>query len=133
MNSLSPRGPWGWNVAARCLLLLGATAGALGLCSATPRQTGTISRVPTLQIDPNTVPPEVLLALPRIGPVLARAIVAERETASFRSLDDMDRRVRGVGPATVGALRPYLRFEPAERPVTPPSTVRDAGPSRHTL
>ena len=133
MNSLSPRGPWGWNVAARCLLLIGATCGASGLLLVAPPPVGPISRVPTLQVDPNTAPPEVLGALPRIGPSLAGAIVAERRIAPFRSLDDVDRRVRRVGPATVGALRPYLRFEPAERPVTPPSMVRDPGPSRHTL
>ena len=132
MRSLSPRGPWGWNVPARCLLLLGAACGAMGLLAATPRGGGSISRAPTLQVDPNTAPPEVLSALPRLGPVLVRAILEAREEAPFQSLEDLDARVRRVGPATVAALRPYLRFKPAERPAPPTSLARVAGPSRHT-
>jgi competence protein ComEA len=132
MESLSPRGPWGWNVAARYLLLLGATSGAMGLLTAAPPQGGTLSRAPTLQVDPNTAPPEVLGALPRIGPVLARAITVERQRAPFRSLDDLDRRVRRIGPATITALRPHLRFDPTERPAPPISVARIAGTSRHT-
>jgi competence protein ComEA len=132
MESLSPRGPWGWNVAARYLLLLGATCGAIGLLMVAPPQDGAISSAPILMVDPNTAPPEVLGALPRIGPILARAIVAERRRAPFRSIDDLDRRVRRIGPATITALRPHLRFEPAERPAPPTSLARVAGASRHT-
>ncbi len=85
-----------------------------------------------MRVDPNTAPPEVLGALPRLGPTLVGAIVAERRMAPLRSLDDLDRRVRRVGPATVAALRPYLRFEPEERPAPHSSLARVAGPSRHT-
>ncbi len=132
MSRLSPRGLWGWNVPARCLLLLGAACGAMGLLTVTPPRGGSNWSAPILRVDPNTVRPEVLGALPRMGPSLVRAVVAERGMAPFRSLDDMDRRVRRVGPATVAALRPYLGFDPAERPAPPPFLARVAGPSRHT-
>src|SRR4051794_38273033 len=120
MTSLSPRDLWGWNVPARCLFLLGAACGAIGLLTAAPPRVGTIARAPTLRVDTNTVRPEILGALPRIGPTLVNAIVAERRITPYHSLDDLDRRVRRVGPATVAALRPYLRFEPAERSAAPP-------------
>jgi competence protein ComEA len=70
--------------------------------------------VPELLLDPNTAPAEVLMALPRVGPVRAQAIVAARQSAPLGSLEDLERRVRGIGPATAAALQPYLRF-PSER------------------
>lgn len=49
-----------------------------------------------------------LEAVPGIGPVRARAIVAAREAAgSLASLDDL-LRVPGIGPRTLERLRPYL-------------------------
>ncbi len=49
-----------------------------------------------------------LEAIPGIGPVRARAIVAAREDAdSLASLDDL-LRVPGIGPRTLERLRPYL-------------------------
>jgi hypothetical protein len=45
---------------------------------------------------------------------MVKRIVAARETAPFQSLDDLDTRVRGIGPATLAALSPFLQFEPAE-------------------
>ncbi len=62
----------------------------------------------TLRIDPNTAPLAVLETLPRIGPAMAGRIV---EARPFADLDDLDRRVRGIGPATREAIRPYLHFE----------------------
>lgn len=62
----------------------------------------------TLQVDPNTAPAAVLEALPRIGPVIAARII---EARPFADLDDLDRRVRGIGPATREGLRPHLRFD----------------------
>jgi competence protein ComEA len=68
-----------------------------------------------LIVDPNTASPEVLSALPKLGPALVGRLVAAREEAPFRSLDDLDARVRGIGPATLAALRPYLLIEPSGR------------------
>jgi DNA uptake protein ComE-like DNA-binding protein len=64
-----------------------------------------------LRVDVNIAPPGVLEALPRIGPALAGRIVEAREETLFVSADDLDRRVRGIGPATIAGLRPYLRFD----------------------
>lgn len=52
-----------------------------------------------------------LTRLPRIGPALAARVVAEREAGGpFGSLEALDRRVAGVGPTTVDAIRPWARF-----------------------
>jgi competence protein ComEA len=57
-------------------------------------------------LDLNTASPAELEALPGIGPALAKAIVAERAAGGpFRSLEDLRRRVRGVGPRVLEALR----------------------------
>ena len=71
--------------------------------------------LPTLVVDANTVPLEVLIALPGLGPALGGRIVGARP---FSSIDDLDRRVRGIGPATVAKIQPYLRFKSS--PVSPP-------------
>lgn len=62
-------------------------------------------------LDPDQASVEELLRLPRVGPALAKAIVADRAARGpFGSLDGLDR-VAGVGPGLLAALRPYLRFE----------------------
>jgi competence protein ComEA len=88
---------------------------ALGLLvvSSQSRPDSARAEAPDLVVDPNTAPPEVLGALPKVGPVLLRHLLAAREERPFDSLDDLDRRVRGIGPATLAALRPHLRIEPA--------------------
>jgi competence protein ComEA len=72
--------------------------------------------LPTLMIDANSAPLEVLGALPGLGPALSGRIVEARELLPFRSLDDLDRRVKGIGPAKVAAIRPFLRFDPISVP-----------------
>lgn len=48
--------------------------------------------------------------LPRVGPALARRIIAWREkNGPFRSLEDL-RHVRGIGPATATLLAPSVTF-----------------------
>jgi competence protein ComEA len=69
---------------------------------------------PSLVVELNTAPPEVLSALPRLGPARANAILEARKQAPFRSFEDFDRRVRGIGPATVAAIKPYARIAPPE-------------------
>src|SRR4051812_22528807 len=52
-----------------------------------------------------------LLQVPGIGPHLADAILAHRSSAAFASVDDL-RQVKGIGPATLDKLRPWLSVEP---------------------
>ncbi len=69
---------------------------------------------PVLVVDPNTAPPGVLEALPRLGPVLVGRIVEAREHEPFHSVEDLDARVKGIGPVTIEGLRPHLRIAPVE-------------------
>lgn len=111
---------WGWTDRARILLAIIAGGLAIGLLARALGDRGPAIEPPSLVVDPNTAPAHVLEALPAIGPSRCSAIIAERARAPFRSLDDLDRRVKGIGPATIAALKPYLRFEPpAETPPTP--------------
>jgi DNA uptake protein ComE-like DNA-binding protein len=103
---------WDWDVPERRLLAVLALILALGLARVSIRGETAPAIDPVLVVDANTAPPEVLLALPRLGPVLVGRIVAERDLRPFDSLSDLDARVRGVGPATVAAIGPFLRFEP---------------------
>jgi competence protein ComEA len=111
---------WGWTETSGRILagLASGLALALGLAclAARPPDPGAHPD-PTLVVDPNTAPPEVLTALPRLGPALSGRIVADREVKPFTSLDDLDARVKGIGPATVAAIRPFLRFNPGTRPL----------------
>ena len=61
-------------------------------------------------LDPDQATVAELLRLPRVGPALARAIVADREARGpFQSLAGLDR-VAGVGPKLLAVLEPYLAF-----------------------
>jgi competence protein ComEA len=55
-------------------------------------------------IDVNAASEAELQRLPKVGPVLARAIVTARP---FKSVDDLDR-VKGIGAKTLDALRPFV-------------------------
>ena len=79
------------------------------------------------RVDPNTAEWHDLAALPQIGPAVARRIVEEREAFAaanpgvvpYRTLDDLSR-VKGIGPATLATLEPYLTFSgsvPSTRPL----------------
>jgi len=131
MPPSSPHPLWGWTPAARVLLSVLAALGAAGLLYAA-RESGRSAAPPppTLVVDLNTAPREVLGALPRLGPVLVERIVAAREEAPFRSLDDFDARVRGIGPATVAALRPFVRIGPPSPPAAPNPSPRLATTAR---
>ena len=80
-----------------------------------PGEPGANASRAALLIDPNTAPWWELTALPRIGEVLARKIVAYRETHQaahgespvFASAEDLQG-VPGIGPKTVARLRPHL-------------------------
>lgn len=58
-------------------------------------------------LDLNRADAATLEALPGIGPARAAAIVAERARRRFERVESLTR-VRGIGPRTLAALRPYL-------------------------
>ena len=58
-----------------------------------------------------------LAELPEVGETLARRIVDSRvKDGEFRDHDDL-RRVRGIGPATLERVRPYLMPMPGQHEV----------------
>ena len=100
--------------AARRLLMLSVIG--LGLAwLAVPGPSLTSEGEVRLRVDPNLAPRRVLLALPGLGPARVAAIESARAASPFRSLADLDRRVKGIGPATAASLEPHLRF-PAPQP-----------------
>jgi len=69
------------------------------------------------RIDPETADWPELVRLPGIGEVMAKRIVAYRQEYRrapdqpvFRCAEDLAK-VRGIGPKTVEALRPHLKFD----------------------
>ena len=107
---------WPWPVGAWGVLAGAVILAAMGLAVASlfdqPSSGEAVAVVPELTVDPNTAPARVLTALPRIGPTLVREWVAARNARPFSSLEDVQRRVRGLGPVTLAQIAPYLRFEP---------------------
>jgi competence protein ComEA len=64
------------------------------------------------EVDINSAEWPELLLLPGIGETLAKRIVdSRREAGPFRDHNDL-RRVRGIGPKTLEAVKPYLRPMP---------------------
>jgi hypothetical protein len=116
------------------LLAALAIMAAIGLAVAgrdRPRRISAGRQDSELVLDPNTATPEALSALPHLGPTLARRIAEARADGPFRSLEDVRARVRGIGPATLAQISPYLRIDsgPISRPVldTEPIAIADAG------
>jgi competence protein ComEA len=62
----------------------------------------------SLRVNINIATQAELEALPRIGPVTAQAIIAYRNTnGPFKTIEElMD--VKGIGPATLEALKPFI-------------------------
>jgi competence protein ComEA len=80
------------------------------------RGPASIPSIPSTSLDLDTAPAESLVRLPRIGPALARRIVADRDSLGpFGSMQEFQR-VRGVGPAMANALAPYVTFSGTPRP-----------------
>jgi Helix-hairpin-helix motif len=97
----------------------------------------TVANAMQLRLDPNTVPPEVLTALPHVGTSLVDRWVKAREERPFRTEADARARVRGLGSATFEQISPFFKFpvgeqlslrEPArpktDRPPPKPKTAR---------
>ena len=67
-------------------------------------------QMPAAPVDMDIASAQEIEALPRIGPALARRIVANRDSfGAFGSLDKL-RRVKGMGPASLDRLAPLLTF-----------------------
>lgn len=86
-------------------------AAAVVAWTATPAGSGN-SAAPialrSIRIDINSADEAELGLLPEVGPALARAIVADRTAhGPFRSVEELDR-VRGIGPATMRSLAPFV-------------------------
>jgi hypothetical protein len=68
------------------------------------------------KIDVDVADAAALEGLPRIGPVMAKRIVANRDSLGpFGSLKELQR-VKGVGPALARALSPHVTFSLRPRP-----------------
>lgn len=94
---------------------------------------GGASSGPVAPVDVDRAGAAELDALPRIGPVLAARIVADRDSLGpFGSLDGLQR-VRGIGPAMAASLAPHVTFSGTPRPsgaapVRPSATARQRRP-----
>src|SRR5438094_8496891 len=70
------------------------------------------------KIDVDVASADELDALPGVGPVLARRIIADRERhGAFGSLANL-RRVKGIGPALAARLGPLVTFSGTPRPLS---------------
>jgi competence ComEA-like helix-hairpin-helix protein len=66
-------------------------------------------------LDMNRANAGALQALPGVGPATSAAIVADRERhGPFASVSDLQR-VKGIGPAKLEAIRPFVYTSPAEK------------------
>jgi competence ComEA-like helix-hairpin-helix protein len=66
-----------------------------------------------LPVDVNRATAVALQAIPGLGPARAKAVVDERlARGPFSTVQDLER-VRGIGPATVAKLRPFITAGPA--------------------
>lgn len=100
-----------------CLILLAAFAAQVPDRAVQPPQLSVGER-----INPNEAPVASLARLPGIGAARARAIVAFRDGLrtqgkqgpAFHCAEDLCE-VRGIGPATLEGIRPWLRFDPPTR------------------
>jgi competence protein ComEA len=104
-----PRSSWLVRRAAALVLLLAAAfalSPALSRAVASSRPASAVSMADP--IDVNQASAAELSLLPGVGPSLAAAIVADRESrGAFRRPQDLDR-VRGIGPAILARILPHV-------------------------
>lgn len=100
-----------------------APAGDSAAAGRTGRHRSDRPETPAGPVNLNGAGVERLADLPGIGPKLAERIVADRRSRGpFRRVEDLDR-VKGIGPALLGRLRPLVRVGPAG-----PDSARTQGP-----
>ncbi len=117
-----PPGSPAWPRAAQlaAAVLLGAALALLGVhvwgslaAGSRPTDLDPV-HAPGYRIDLNRASRAELLQLPGVGPNLAERIETyRRENAGFRNAEELGR-VRGIGPATLARLRPWVCVEGAE-------------------
>jgi len=108
--SLASRSLRCWSGPARGFLIVAGLPIALGFAWISRDDKRPPDPWPALVVDANTAPVPVLEALPGLGPALSGRVDDARTAQPFRSLADLDRRVKGIGPAKASGLRPFLRF-----------------------
>lgn len=94
------------------MIAIGQVSAGVRVAAPTPDDVMPNAQQLSGRIDPNVVPWFELTILPRVGEIIAKRIVAERESRlqsnpnamPFRSADDLDA-VHGIGPKTVDRLR----------------------------
>ncbi len=80
-------------------------------------ETGPTVPTPTNPLDVNDASADELERLPRVGPALAKRILARRDSLGpYASIDDL-RHVRGIGARTVSLLAPLVTFGGGHRPL----------------
>jgi competence protein ComEA len=112
---------WGWEMPQRRALALMIALGAITLfLSSLPLATDPAASPPPsgVEVDLNSAPPALLLALPGLGPSRVDQIVAARNDRPFDSLEDVEHRVKGIGPATIGGFKPWARVVPPDHGAT---------------
>jgi competence protein ComEA len=86
---------------------------------------------PVSLIDLDLAPASAVESLPKIGPALAKRIVANRDSfGPFGSLEVLQR-VRGVGTGLAKSIKDRVTFSGAARPGSP--TVKDKGRRGRTV
>jgi competence protein ComEC len=79
-------------------------SGAMHAAAGTPRTRDAKVKTTSTRVDLNRATEEELIALPGIGPTLARRIIGGRP---YRSIDDL-KNVRGIGEVRMEELRPLV-------------------------
>ncbi len=133
-------GEWGWTLSQRRALLLLVSLFFLALIVRlsvnrrfVPADPGPGERGRELasRLDPNSADWQALAAIPNLGEKRAKDIVTYRDRVRggrtavvvFKTVYDL-RVIRGIGPAMVEKLRPYLIF-PGESPASLPVATED--------
>lgn len=102
-----------------CLCLILSAAFVAGIVR---KAGGSPGLCPNGRVNPNDASMASLARLPGIGPTRAHAIVDFRirlqqqgNLPAFRCAEDLAQ-VKGIGPATVDAIRPWLQFDSLSGP-----------------
>ncbi|MEX0685764.1 MAG: helix-hairpin-helix domain-containing protein [Balneolales bacterium] len=78
---------------------------------ASSNQDSVVSRLASLKVNINTATREQLTQLPGIGPVIADRIVAYREKFGEFEIIEQVMQVRGIGPARLKQIKPFLELK----------------------